>query len=44
MLTDTQRQIIGDDMERKFTGQKNAGKPMLLEGDFDWKGNGHVPP
>lgn len=43
MLTDTQRQIISDDMERKFTGQKNAGKPMLLEGDFDWKEMGMSP-
>lgn len=43
MLTDTQRQVINEDMERKFTGQKNAGRPMLLEGDFDWKEMGMSP-
>lgn len=37
MLTDGQRQQISDDLNQRFTGNKNAGRPMLLEGDFDWK-------
>lgn len=37
MLTDSQRQQISDDLNKRFTGEKNAGRPMLLEGDFDWK-------
>ena len=37
MLTDAQREQVQKDLEHRFTGQKNAGRPMLLEGDFDWK-------
>lgn len=37
MLTDGQREQVQRDLESRFTGQKNAGRPMLLEGDFDWK-------
>jgi len=37
MLTDGQRQQISQDLEQRFTGTKNAGRPVLLEGDFDWK-------
>ena len=37
MLTDAQREQVQKDLEGRFTGQKNAGRPMLLEGDFDWK-------
>lgn len=36
-LTETQRQQVVRDLEARFTGEKNAGRPMLLEGDFDWK-------
>ena len=36
-LTETQRQQVMRDLEARFTGEKNAGRPMLLEGDFDWK-------
>ena len=36
-LTETQRQQVVRDLETRFTGEKNAGRPMLLEGDFDWK-------
>ena len=36
-LTDAQRQQISEDLAQRFVGQKNAGKPMFLEGDFDWK-------
>lgn len=37
MLSDGQRQQISNDLEQRFTGTKNAGRPVLLEGDFDWK-------
>ena len=37
MLSDTQRKQVSDDLGRHFSGAKNAGRPMLLEGDFDWK-------
>ena len=37
MLTDVQRQQVQHDLEQRFTGDRNAGRPMLLEGDFDWK-------
>lgn len=37
MLTDAQREQVQRDLEYRFSGQKNAGRPMLLEGDFDWK-------
>lgn len=37
MLSEAQREQVQKDLENRFTGQKNAGRPMLLEGDFDWK-------
>ena len=43
MLTDAQRAQVAQDLENRFTGQKNAGRPMLLEGDFDWKEMGLSP-
>lgn len=36
-LTDSQRQQLLTDLNNRFTGAGNAGRPMLLEGDFDWK-------
>lgn len=42
-LTDGQRKQISDDLTQRFTGNKNAGRPMLLEGDFDWKEMGMSP-
>ena len=42
-LTDAQRKQVSDDLGQRFTGQKNAGRPMLLEGDFDWKEMGMSP-
>lgn len=43
MLSDGQREQVQRDLEGRFTGQKNAGRPMLLEGDFDWKEMGMSP-
>jgi hypothetical protein len=32
-----------NDVNQRFSGTGNAGKPMLLEGDFDWKEMGLSP-
>ena len=42
-LSDGQRQQLQDDMRMKFQGTKNAGRPLLLEGDFDWREMGLSP-
>jgi HK97 family phage portal protein len=43
MLTDGQRKQIQDDLHQRMTGSNNAGRPLLLEGDFDWKEMGMSP-
>ena len=35
-LTDDQRAAILQDLEFRFKGSNNSGRPMLLEGDFDY--------
>ena len=42
-LTESQRQQLLTDLNNRFTGSGNAGRPMLLEGDFDWKEMGLSP-
>lgn len=42
-LTDGQRKQIQDDLNNRMSGPDNSGKPMLLEGDFDWKEMGMSP-
>ena len=42
-LTDSQRQQLLTDLNNRFTGSQNAGRPLLLEGDFDWKEMGLSP-
>ena len=42
-LTDAQRQQLLEDLNNRFSGSQNAGRPMLLEGDFDWKEMGLSP-
>jgi len=42
-LTESQRQQLITDMNNRFTGANNAGRPLLLEGDFDWKEMGLSP-
>ena len=42
-LTESQRQQLLTDLNNRFTGVGNAGRPMLLEGDFDWKEMGLSP-
>ena len=36
-LTDSQRQQLQTDLMQRFTGPGNAGRPMLLEGDFSFQ-------
>ena len=42
-LTDGQRQQLNDDVRTRFSGPQNSGRPMLLEGDFDWREMGLSP-
>ena len=42
-LTDGQRQQLLTDLNNRFQGSHNAGRPLLLEGDFDWKEMGLSP-
>jgi len=42
-LSETQRSQLVNDINQRFGGTGNAGKPMLLEGDFDWKEMGLSP-
>ena len=42
-LTESQRQQWLTDLNNRFVGSGNAGRPMLLEGDFDWKEMGLSP-
>ena len=42
-LSDVQRNQLINDVNQRFSGTGNAGKPMLLEGDFDWKEMGLSP-
>jgi HK97 family phage portal protein len=43
VLSDGQRKQISDDLRNRFQGTQNAGRPVLLEGDFDWKEMGMSP-
>lgn len=42
-LSDAQRQQLHNDLNSRFNGPSNAGRSMLLEGDFDWKEMGLSP-
>lgn len=42
-LTEGQRQQLLSDLDLRFSGNQNAGRTMLLEGDFDWKEMGMSP-
>ena len=42
-LSEVQRSQLVNDINQRFGGTGNAGKPMLLEGDFDWKEMGLSP-
>ena len=42
-LSESQRQQLLTDLNNRFSGTANAGRPLLLEGDFDWKEMGLSP-
>ena len=42
-LSESQRQQLLTDLNNRFSGTGNAGRPLLLEGDFDWKEMGLSP-
>ena len=42
-LTTEQYDKIQNEMETKYQGAANAGRPMVLEGGFDWKEMGFSP-
>ena len=42
-LSESQRQQLLTDLNNRFSGTQNSGRPMLLEGDFDWKEMGLSP-
>ena len=42
-LSEGQRQQLLTDLNNRFQGAGNAGRPLLLEGDFDWKEMGLSP-
>ena len=37
MLTESERQNLRNSIEENFSGSKNAGTPLILEGGLDWK-------
>ena len=43
MLSDSQREMLRSDLLHRFEGSKNAGRTMILEGDFDYKEMGLTP-
>ncbi len=42
-LTDEQFKRLKTEVDEKYTGYRNAGKPLLLEGGLDWKEMGLSP-
>lgn len=42
-LTDEQRMQLRNDIKEAYSGSKNAGKMMVLEGGFEWKEMGLTP-
>lgn len=42
-LSDEQRGRLRSDLKRLYEGEKNAGKVMMLEGDFSWQEMGMSP-
>ena len=42
-LTDGQRQSLNEDLQLRYASPQNSGRPMLLEGDFDWREMGLSP-
>lgn len=42
-LSDEEFQRVKAEIERKYSGAENAGRPLLLEGGLDWKSMGLSP-
>jgi len=42
-LTEGQRTSLRGDLKRAYEGSDNAGRVMILEGDFEWKEMGMTP-
>jgi len=42
-LTPEQRETLRNDIQQMYEGSSNAGRVMVLEGDFDWKEMGLSP-
>ncbi len=42
-LTDQQFARLTEQLEKKFMGSSNAGRPMILEGGLEWKEMGYSP-
>ncbi len=42
-MTNDQRQSLKDDLRNLYEGEKNAGRMLVLEGDFQWKEMGLSP-
>lgn len=42
-LTETQRETLREDIRQIYEGEMNAGRILVLEGDFDWKEMGLSP-
>lgn len=42
-LTDTQREILRQDLREVYEGTRNAGRILVLEGDFEWREMGLSP-
>lgn len=42
-LSDSQRESLREDVRRVYEGGQNAGKVLILEGDFDWREMGLSP-
>lgn len=42
-LSTTQYERIRDQIDTLYTGAKNAGRPLLLEGGLEWKEMGNTP-
>lgn len=42
-LSESQRSELREDLRRLYEGNGNAGRVMMLEGDFDWKEMGLSP-
>lgn len=43
VLTEGQRQALKEQVESNYLGAKNAGKVLVLEGDFEWREMGLRP-